>query len=135
MGLVRLQRQVKGKDHFACEAKHHQSCFKSFRTAFANYERSSILKAGAKDTKQACILKITVSNAVARAYTLGTTDKYKNVALLLRQNILQAFRESKDLQWPPTADEMELTPENLLPTDLVRFLSMVMASKEDIETN
>ncbi|KAK1905650.1 Sarcolemmal membrane-associated protein, partial [Dissostichus eleginoides] len=35
-------------------------------------------------------------------------------------NILQAFRESKDLQWPPTADEMELTPENLLPTDLVR---------------
>ncbi|KAJ4940129.1 hypothetical protein JOQ06_026438, partial [Pogonophryne albipinna] len=50
-------------------------------------------------------------------------------------NILQAFRESKDLQWPPTADDMELTPENLLPTDLVRFLSMVMAGKEDMETN
>ncbi|KAJ4948483.1 hypothetical protein JOQ06_020017, partial [Pogonophryne albipinna] len=42
-------------------------------------------------------------------------------------NILQAFRESKDLQWPPTADDMELTPENLLPTDLVRFLSMAQA--------
>ncbi|KAI4813039.1 hypothetical protein KUCAC02_024393 [Chaenocephalus aceratus] len=37
--------------------------------------------------------------------------------------------------WPPTADDMELTPENLLPTDLVRFLSMVMAGKEDMETN
>ncbi|KAI4827603.1 hypothetical protein KUCAC02_030988 [Chaenocephalus aceratus] len=222
MGLVRLQRQVKGKDLFACEAKHHQSCFKSFRTAFANFERSSILKAGAKDTNQAFVsashekafvsvlehigthvvqqnevlqlsslrllyveelklngyentnyrsekllkrlqkdpikehiqftrvdhdnadaisfwlvysLKITVSKAVARAYTLGTTDKYKNVALLLRQNILQAFRESKDLKWPPTADDMELTPENLLPTELVRFLSMVMAGKEDMETN
>ena len=39
---------------------------------------------------------ITVSNALARAYTLGSTDKYQNVALLLRQNILQAFKESKD---------------------------------------
>ncbi|KAI4813913.1 hypothetical protein KUCAC02_003134 [Chaenocephalus aceratus] len=53
----------------------------------------------------------------------------------LETNILQAFRESKDLQWPPTADDMELTPENLLPTDLVWFLSMVMAGKEDMETN
>ncbi|XP_033936002.1 LOW QUALITY PROTEIN: uncharacterized protein [Pseudochaenichthys georgianus] len=51
------------------------------------------------------------------------------------ENILQAFRESKDLQWPPTADDMELPPENLLPTDLVRFLSVVMAGKEDMETN
>ncbi|KAK5922854.1 hypothetical protein CgunFtcFv8_020083 [Champsocephalus gunnari] len=33
------------------------------------------------------------------------------------------------------ADDMELTPENLLPTELVRFLSMVMAGKEDMETN
>ncbi|KAJ4944235.1 hypothetical protein JOQ06_012780, partial [Pogonophryne albipinna] len=54
---------------------------------------------------------------------------------LIALNILQAFRESEDLQWPPTADDMELTPENLLPTDLVRFLSMVMAGKEDMEMN
>ena len=183
MGLVRLHRQVKSKDLFACEAKHHPSCFKSFRTAFANYERGTCRAEGAKDTEQACmspahekafisVLKhietqvvqqnevlqlsslrllyieelksngyensnyrsekllkrlqndpikehihftkvdhdkadaisfwlvyssnITVSNALARAYTLGSTDKYQNVAHLLRQNILQAFKESKD---------------------------------------
>jgi len=221
MGLVRLHRQVKSKDLFACEAKHHPSCFKSFRTAFANYERGTCRAEGAKDTEQACmsaahekafvsVLKhietqvvqqnevlqlsslrllyieelksngyensnyrsekllkrlqndpikehihftkvdhdkadaisfwlvyssnITVSNALARAYTLGSTDKYQNVALLLRQNILQAFKESKDQPWPPTADDMELTPENILPPDLVRFLSTVMAGKEDMET-
>ena len=47
MGLVRLHRQVKHKDLFACEAKHHPSCFKSFHTAFANYERS--IQAGQKN--------------------------------------------------------------------------------------
>lgn len=32
---------VKGEDLFACEAKHHRLCFKSFRTALTNYERVS----------------------------------------------------------------------------------------------
>uniref|UniRef100_UPI00358E214A uncharacterized protein n=1 Tax=Myxine glutinosa TaxID=7769 RepID=UPI00358E214A len=40
MGLYRLHRKVKNKDLFACEAKHHPSCFKAFRTAFYNYERA-----------------------------------------------------------------------------------------------
>ena len=55
MGLVRLHRQVKNKDLFACEAKHHPSCFISFGTAFANYERGIRRAEGAKDTEQACM--------------------------------------------------------------------------------
>ena len=39
MGLFRLHRLVKNTDLFAVEAKHHPSCLRSFRTAFANYER------------------------------------------------------------------------------------------------
>lgn len=39
LGLLRLHRQVKNKDLFACEAKRHFSCLQSFRTTFANYER------------------------------------------------------------------------------------------------
>ena len=220
MGLDRLHRQVKDQDLFACEAKQHPSCFKSFRTAFANYERGIRRAEGEKDTEHARISaahdkalalvlehlrthvvqqnevlrlsslrllyvqelkqngyensnyrsekllkriqkdpikdhvyftkvdhnkadaisfwlvyssKITVSNALARAYTLGSTDKYQDVALLLRHNILQAFRESKGLPWPPTAEDMELTSEKLLPADLVRFLSLIMTGKEDVE--
>ena len=220
LGLVRLHRQVKDKDLFACEAKHHPSCFKSFRTAFANYELKIHKAKGSKDTDYACMSaahekalslvlehiqthvvqqnevlqlsslrllyveelkqhgyekanyrsekllkrlqndpikddvsfmkvnrdkgdaisfwfvynsKTTVSNALARAYTLGSADKYQDVALLLRHNILQAFSLSKGLPWPPTADDMELSCEKLLPPDLVRFLSIVMVGKEDLE--
>ena len=39
MGMDRLHRLVKDVDLFAVEAKHHPSCLRSFRTAFANYER------------------------------------------------------------------------------------------------
>ena len=63
------------------------------------------------------------------------TSKYQDVALLLRVRglILRAFKESKDLPWPPTANDMELNAESLLPPDLVRFLSLVMAGKEDTD--
>ena len=217
MGLVQLYRQVKNKDLFAVEAKHHQSCLKSFRTAFANFERG-IQRSEREDTEQVQVsvahdkaftlvlahiqkhviqqnevlklvslrnmyvdeikengydasnyrseklLKrlhndpivehiqftklnqadaisfwlvhssnITVSDALIRAYTLGSTDKYQDVALLLRHIILQAFKESKDLPWPFTADDMELNPEKLLPPDLIRFLSLVIAGQEDTE--
>uniref|UniRef100_UPI00358F9AD5 uncharacterized protein n=1 Tax=Myxine glutinosa TaxID=7769 RepID=UPI00358F9AD5 len=219
MGLYRLHRKVKNKDLFACEAKHHPSCFKAFRTAFYNYERAIHRAEAPKE--QACmsaahekafnsvlehiqtqviqqnkvlqlsslrllyveelklngyensnyrsekLLKrlqndpikehihftkvdhdkcdvisfwlvhssnITVSNALARAFTLGSTNKNQNVALQLRQGILQAFRECKDQPWPPTAEDMELNPEDILPPDLVRFLSVLMTGKEGIET-
>uniref|UniRef100_UPI00358E566E uncharacterized protein n=1 Tax=Myxine glutinosa TaxID=7769 RepID=UPI00358E566E len=219
MGLYRLHRKVKNKDLFACEAKHHPSCFKAFRTAFYNYERAIHRAEAPKE--QACmsaahekafnsvlehiqtqviqqnkvlqlsslrllyveelklngyensnyrsekLLKrlqndpikehihftkvdhdkcdvisfwlvhssnITVSNALARAFTPGSTNKNQNVALQLRQGILQAFRECKDQPWPPTAEDMELNPEDILPPDLVRFLSVLMTGKEGIET-
>lgn len=82
-----------------------------------------------------CSINITVSNALSRAFALGSTDKYQDVALLLRGTILKAHQESKELPWPPTADDMELTSENLLPQDLIRFLSFVMAGNEDVEAS
>ena len=39
MGLDRFYTLVKDVDLFAVEAKHHPSCLRSFRTAFANHER------------------------------------------------------------------------------------------------
>jgi hypothetical protein len=220
MGLLQLHRRVKDKDLFAGEAKHHPSCYKSFRTQFFNYERK-IHKAveppdsedvgfsAAREKAFASVLEhiqvhvvqqnevlqlsslrllyveelkrngyenpnyrnqtlfkrlqkhpinenisftkvdrdkgaavsfmlvhsssITVSDALAQAYSLGSADKYQDVALLLRGLILRAFKESKDLPWPPTANDMELNAESLLPPDLVRFLSLVMAGKEDTD--
>ena len=53
--------------------------------------------------------KITVVDALAQAYTLGSEDKFENAALLLRSNIQQAFGESQSLPWLPTSDDMELS--------------------------
>ena len=78
--------------------------------------------------------KISVVHAVAQAYTLGTEENFKNAALLLRNNILQASGESKSLPWPPMSDDMELSCDKLLLSDLVRFLNIVLYGKEDMET-
>ncbi len=216
MGLHRLHRGVKDVDLFAAEAKHHPSFLRSFRIAFANYERGNRITEEGDDTEQArvltahekalaCVLdhvtthvvnqkgvvrlsslwliyieelkrnghdnsnyrsekllkrlqndsiidvisfmkvdheagaisfwlvyssNITVCDALARAYTLGSGDKYQDVALLLRNIILRAFKVSKELDWPPTADDMQLSCEDLLPQEVIRFLSLVMAGKE-----
>lgn len=52
MGLVRLYRQVRDKDLFAVEAKHHPSCLTYSRTAFANYERGIHRAEGPQDSEQ-----------------------------------------------------------------------------------
>lgn len=78
---------------------------------------------------------ITVSDALARAYTLGSADNYQDAALLLQGHILRAFRESKALPWPPTANDMELSADKLLPPELIRFLSIVTTGKEDGGSN
>ena len=45
--------------------------------------------------------------------TLWEANQYQDIALLLRHNILQVFKESEDLPWPFTSDDMELSPEKL----------------------
>ncbi|KAJ7372661.1 hypothetical protein OS493_017933 [Desmophyllum pertusum] len=222
MGLVRLYSLVKGIDLFAAEAKHHPSCLRSFRTAFANYERSVSRVEKPRDAKQmlefaahekafASVLEyikthvvqqsgvirlaalrllyidelkrnryenlnyraekllkrlqndpitnkvlftkvdqgradaitfwlvysanMTVSDALSGAYSLGSTDKYQDVSLVLRGGILKAHRECTELPWPPTADDMKLNAANLLPADLIRFLSLLISGKEENETS
>ncbi|KAF3836203.1 hypothetical protein F7725_028761, partial [Dissostichus mawsoni] len=80
-------------------------------------------------------LKITVSNAVAQAYTLGTIDKYKNVALYFARIFCRLSESPKTYSGRQQLTTWNSLLKNLLPTDLVRFLSMVMAGKEDMETN
>lgn len=53
MSLVKLHWQVKNKDLFPVEAKHHPSCFKSFHTDFTNYEHRIRRADIGKDTEHA----------------------------------------------------------------------------------
>ena len=222
LGLTRLHRQVKNQDLFACGAKHHPSCLKTFRTMFANHERrinrveqqestehsniasihkkafttvleyiqenvvednaivmlstlrmiyvevlarnghpqnyrsekllkhleSSAIcavhvqfikvdsdKSAAISFWIACSKTITLSRALGRAYHLGSADMLKNVAIFLRRDIQQAFKETNDMAWPPTANDLELTCENILPADLIRLLGVLITGREDEEIN
>ena len=69
---------------------------------------------------------MSVAEAVAFAYKLGSKDKYEDVALLLCSSIQQAFKDSEPLPWPPSSDE-------LLPSDLLKFLNYVISGDADVE--
>lgn len=70
---------------------------------------------------------ITLADAIACAYRLGTADQLKDTVLYLRQVILKAFKESADLPWPPTADELDKRAKEELPEQLKRFLNLVLS--------
>ena len=68
------------------------------------------------------------ADAVAHAYKLGTIDRYQDVALLLRQAIYNAFKESEPLPWPPTAEDLNVNSlDEALPPELKTFLNYVVS--------
>ena len=78
---------------------------------------------------------ISVVDALAQAYTLGNEDKFETATLVLRKNILQAFREAQSLPWPPTSNDMELSCGQLLPVCLIQFLNVVLYGKDENKIN
>ena len=70
---------------------------------------------------------------MAHACKLGSQDKYEDAALLLRGTIQKIFSETKSLPWPPTANDLDLSLDNLLPTDLLKFLTPTISGDADME--
>ena len=67
---------------------------------------------------------------------LGSGDKHQEGALLLPNIIMPAFRKSEELDCPPTAGDMQLSSERVSsPQKLIRFLDLVTAGKEDVESS
>ena len=78
--------------------------------------------------------RITLAEAISCAYKLGATNQLQDVALTLRSLIIKTFKESKGLSWPPTAQELNaLKVEELLPDDLVKFMSMVLSGIPEVD--
>jgi len=64
---------------------------------------------------------IDVETAVIHAFTLGQGNPLKEVAQSLRSIILDAFKESSTLPWPPTAHQLARN-SNVVPDELTMFL-------------
>ena len=43
---------------------------------------------------------------------------------------MRACRDSKELDWPPSADDMHPSSEELLPQKLIQFLNLVTAERK-----
>jgi hypothetical protein len=71
---------------------------------------------------------ISVGDAVEQSYKLGSRDNFKDVALYLRGVILKAFNDSKDLQWPPPLNDLEVN-EGIIPHTLQSFLNLVITGQ------
>lgn len=77
---------------------------------------------------------ISVADAVVYAYKLASKDKCEDMALILRCVIQRAFKESKSLPWPPSADDLEVKSSNeVLPPDLFTFLSYVISGDAEMK--
>ena len=58
-----------------------------------------------------------LSSAVAIAFELGSIDMMKEVGLYLRSVILKHFSKTKEMKWPPTAQDLG-SMHNILPDQL-----------------
>ena len=75
---------------------------------------------------------ITVSGAVSHAYRLTACDHIQDVALNLRCEIIQAFKSSTPLPWPPTYEDIDVSMDKLLPKELMHFLNILLTGKPEI---
>lgn len=77
---------------------------------------------------------MSLDDAVACAYRLGSSDKLEDVALILRGAVQKFFNKSTPLPWPPTADELEaMSSDEYIPPELVKFLAILITGDTDVE--
>jgi len=96
----------------------------------------SMVTADLKGCINHCLIfsaSLSILDAVRNVYEMGSTDKYDEVALLLRGTIKKKYRESNSLPWPPTADDLVMSLDDLLPSNLMRFLTLMISGDADLE--
>ncbi|KAL5014823.1 hypothetical protein ScPMuIL_000962 [Solemya velum] len=67
-----------------------------------------------------------ISNAIRKAYELGSRDMIEETGAHLNQEIWTAFETSDELTWPPTAQTL-LRNVNVLPPSLEKFLTCLLS--------
>ena len=76
---------------------------------------------------------ITVADVVAFTNRLTPTDKFADVALLMGSLIQRTYKESQDLPWPPTADDMHIKPD--IQQQLEQFTCIMYGEARETSVN
>ena len=73
---------------------------------------------------------MSTESAVAASYLAASEDNIKDTALHLKEVIENAFKNSKEMSWPPSVENISTLASEKLPEELERFLSIVFSGKE-----
>ena len=73
--------------------------------------------------------KVTIEEAIGYAYELGSSDKTTECANRLHSAIVETFKKSEDMKWPPSANDLENATAQI-PSELEKFLNVLISKHE-----
>ena len=77
---------------------------------------------------------MTTSEAISILYNKNSKNNLEEAALHLRDSIQRCFHNSSNLPWPPAANDLDnILPEKILPSELIKVLSLIITGNEDVE--
>lgn len=71
-----------------------------------------------------------ICEAIKASYHLGQSDKVKEVAFLLQDEVQSAFKERDEIPWPYTASDLSGQDVFSLPKQLSKFLSYLLSEEK-----
>lgn len=71
---------------------------------------------------------LSVDETISLTYKLANADEIKDTAHHLHGTIIKAYKESKNIPWPPTADDLDVN-SNPIPEPLKLFLKLLLTGK------
>lgn len=80
-----------------------------------------------------CSFSIIVLDVFLGVYFFGGMDKCCDVVLVFWGSILKVYKEFEGILWLLIVDDIELSVENILFEDFIRFLSLFIVGKEENE--
>ncbi len=76
---------------------------------------------------------LNTGSAIKMAYDLGNMDMYREVGCDLHEMIVAAFKDSRDVTWPPTPSSIQ-NAEDLIPSKLRSFLNYIISGNSTKDT-
>ncbi|KAL5022875.1 hypothetical protein ScPMuIL_002030 [Solemya velum] len=122
----RLLTRIRGRDLFACEAKYHKSCRIAYMQDPMKWRSRNEEGKKRQENGKVSRSDADISNAIRKAYELGSRDMIEETGAHLNQEIWTAFETSDELTWPPTAQTL-LRNVNVLPPSLEKFLTCLLS--------
>ena len=79
--------------------------------------------------------QMSTENAISHAYQLAYRNTKDEMGQSLRKTVLQSYQNAKEIPWPPTADDLDPMASNILPPDIIAFLTVLITGSKEQPKN